>query len=268
MPYPDAVTDTSEPGIALITGASRGLGEAFAEALAQRGHSLILTARTATDLERVRRKVVRPGIEVHCIAADLAREGAREVLLEVERRGWQVDLLVNNAGLGSLGRFAGLPLERELEQVAVNTRAVVELTHGCLAGMRARHRGGIIIVSSVAASQPVPRMAVYAACKAFDLRFSLALYGELRSEGIHVLGLCPGTTRTHFFAAAGMRPRSHMHTPEFVVERALRGFDRRQALVIPGAGNRVTSWLGRHAPQALLVRVLDGVIARGWEGRK
>lgn len=261
------MTPAAEPGYALITGASRGLGEAFAAALARRGRSLILTARSADDLERVRRRVLRPGIEVHCLPANLAGNGAREVLQTLARRAWTVDLLVNNAGLGSLGAFADLPLERELDQVAVNVRAVVELTHGCLPAMRARRRGGIIIVSSVAAAQPVPRMAAYSACKAFDLRFSLALYGELRREGIHVLALCPGTTRTNFFASAGMRPRARMHTPEFVVERALRGFDRRRAVVIPGAGNRLMTWMGRSAPQALLARLLDPVIARGWEKR-
>ncbi|MGH9519090.1 MAG: SDR family NAD(P)-dependent oxidoreductase, partial [Terriglobales bacterium] len=230
---------SDDPGYALVTGASRGLGEAFAEALARRGSSLILTGRSTEDLERVRRRVQRPGIEVHCLAADLAGKGAAEVLEALARNGWAVDLLVNNAGLGSVGPFAANPLGRELEEVAVNVRAVVELTHGCLAGMRARGRGGIIMVSSVAASQPVPRMATYAASKAFDLRFSLALYAELRAEGIHVMALCPGVTRTNFFPAAGIRPRGAMHEPEFVVERALRGFERRRAVVVTGAGNRM-----------------------------
>lgn len=258
------MTEKAAPEYALITGASRGLGAAFAEALARRGRNLILTARSAPELESVGTRVRRPGIEVQTIAADLAGEGAGVVLEALRRNGWAVDLLVNNAGLGSMGPFAGNPLARELEEVAVNVRAVVELSHGCLPGMRERGRGGIIIVSSVAATQPVPRMATYAASKAFDLRFSLALYAELRAEGIHVMALCPGVTRTNFFAAAGVRPRSSMHEPGFVVERALRGYERRRAVVVTGAGNRIAAGLGRTLPHPWLARVLNRVMARRW----
>lgn len=255
----------SPPAYALVTGASRGIGEAFAAALAARGRSLILTARGAADLERVRERVARPGLEVHVVPADLRQDGVAVLLAAVARNGWTVDLLVNNAGLGSVGPFAESSVERQSEQVAVNVRAVVELTRGVLPAMRARGRGEIIIVASVAAFQAVPMLATYAATKAFDLSFSLALYGELRSEGIHVLALCPGPTETHFFEVAGARPLGPVHSPEYVVEQALRGLRQRRAMVVCGARNQGLRLAGSLFPRALLARLLGRAMQARWE---
>jgi short-subunit dehydrogenase len=236
-------------GYALVTGASRGIGEALAEALAARGRNLILTARNADDLERVGSRVRRHGIEVECVPADLsARSGAGELLDRIGARNWEIDLLVNNAGLGSRGEFAALALERELDEVQVNVAAAVELTHGVLPEMRRRRRGEIVNVSSVAAYQAVPGMATYAATKVFLLHFSLALWAEMRGEGIHVMALCPGATRTNFFAAAGMQaPRGQ--SPQRVAALALRGLEQRRPVVVCGAGNRALTlavgWLPR-----------------------
>src|SRR6185312_10221033 len=161
LPRAHPLNPAAPAGWALITGASWGIGAAFAEGLAAR--------------------VRRPGVDVECVTADLAAPGGpARLLATVAERGWAVDLLINNAGFGSLGPFAGLPAARELGEVDVNVRALVELTHGVLPGMRERGRGAIMQVASTAAFQPLPYMATYAATKAFVLSFSLALYGELR----------------------------------------------------------------------------------------
>ena len=255
-------------GYALVTGASRGIGAAFAQALAADGHNLILTARHAADLERVRARIVRPGIEVQCLTADLDRsDGAAGLLAAITARGWTVDLLINNAGLGSGGRFDTLPLARELEEVRVNIAALIELTHGCLAGMRERGSGAVIQVASVAGFQPLPFMATYSASKAFVLHFSLALYAEMRPLGIHVMALCPGTTETGFFEVAGIRPATGpgntMASPEVVVQAALRGLHRRRAVVVCGGANRVMVAAERLLPRPLLARIVARVM-KSW----
>ncbi len=244
---------------ALVTGASRGIGAALAEALAGEGWNLILSARSGEDLERQRARLARPGIAIQCVTADLRAGGAAQLLEEVARQGWEVDLLVNNAGLGSGGEFAGLELGRELEEVQVNIAAVVELTHGCLAGMRGRGRGAVIQVASTAAYQPVPYMATYAATKAFVLHFSLALHEEMRKQGIHVMALCPGPTRTNFFQAAGLGP-GRGETAEGVARRALAGLKARRAVVVSGGNNRAlvaaVRWLPRRVVTQLAARMM------------
>lgn len=249
---------------ALITGASRGIGAALAEVLAADGHSLILSARSAADLERVRQRIQRPGIDVQCVPADLAAGGASGLLAAIAARGWRVDLLVNNAGLGSGGRFDTLRLERELEEIRVNISALVELTHGCLTGMRERGQGTIMHVASVAAFQPLPFMATYSATKAFVLQFSLALYAEMRPYGVHVMALCPGTTDTGFFEVAGIRPATApgnaMATPAAVARAALRGLHQRRPIVVVGGANRALVGVERLMPRAALARMVARVM--------
>ncbi|MGH9417155.1 MAG: SDR family NAD(P)-dependent oxidoreductase [Terriglobales bacterium] len=248
-------------GYALVTGASRGIGAAFAEALAARGYPLILTARSGPDLEALAARLRRPELAVEVVTADLAGDGAAALLRRIGERGWEVELLVNNAGLGSISPFTASVWEREREQIEVNTRALVELAHGLAPAMQQRRSGAIINLASVAASQPVPCMAGYAASKAFVVSFSLALYGELRPAGVHVMALCPGPTRTHFFEAAGVHVNAPMQSPEFVVRCALRGLDRRRAVVVCGFGNRVLARASAMMPRVLLVRVLGRLIA-------
>ncbi len=253
----------AERGWALITGASRGIGAAFAAALAPE-YRLILSGRSVADLERIRAGCGRPPEEVVCLPADLNRDGAGELLRAVNERRLAVELLVNNAGLGSGGAFSGLRVERELEEVRVNVAALVALTHGCLAGMRERGRGAVIQVASTASFQPVPFLATYAATKAFVLHFSLALHEELREEGIHVMALCPGPTRTGFFETAGIPPRADgMQTPREVVALALRGLERRKPLVVCGGRNRAMVAAERLVPRAVLARLV-GMAMRSW----
>ena len=253
---------------ALVTGASRGIGAALAVALAAEGRNLILTARSGNELERLRARLLRPGLAIECVTADLSQPaGPGELLDEVGARGWDVDLLVNNAGLGSGGDFGGLRLERELEEVQVNAAAAVALTHGVLAGMRRRRQGAIVQVASTAAFLPVPYMATYAATKAFLLHFSLGLWAELRAEGIHVMALCPGPTETNFFAAAGIRGRRGQ-SAEQVAALALRGLKARRPIVVCGAGNRAMTAAVRWLPRAAAARTVGWVMRNWHEGRR
>ncbi|HVA64189.1 MAG TPA: SDR family NAD(P)-dependent oxidoreductase [Terriglobales bacterium] len=248
---------------ALVTGASRGIGAALAEALAGEGWNLILSARSGADLEHLRARLARPGIAIQCVPADLRTGGAAALLAEVARQGWEVELLVNNAGLGSGGEFAGLALERELEEVKVNVAALVELTHGCLAGMRARGRGAVMQVASTAAFQPVPYMATYAATKAFVLHFSLGLHEELRRAGIHVMALCPGPTQTNFFEVAGLGPRRGA-TAEAVARQALAGLKSGRAVVVCGGSNRAMVAVVRLLPRGMVARVVARMM-KSWQ---
>lgn len=252
-----------EGGYALITGASRGLGAALAQALAAEGRSLILTARTAADLETQQRKLGRPGVEVQVVAADLAHGGAQAVLDEVNAHGWAVSLLINNAGVGSLGEFTTLPVERELEQVRLNLEATVALTHALLRPMRARHNGAVINVASTAALQPVPYMATYAATKVFLLHFSLALREELRGTGIHVMALCPGPMRTSFFEATGIAAPSGLQSAESVARMALAGLRRRKAMVNCHLRGKVLNPIERLLPRTIVAR-MAGQVVRSW----
>ena len=242
---------------ALITGASYGIGSAFAHALAAEGRNLILTARSGDRLESLAAQLRRPGIDVHTLALDLAApDGVARLCAAVRERGWTVDLLVNNAGFGSGGEFAQLELAHEVRMLDLNVRAVVALTHYFLGPMRDRRRGAILNVASTAAFQAVPFMTTYAASKAFVLNFSLGLWRENRRYGVHVMALCPGTTETNFFAAAGVRPRrAVMQTAEAVVAAGLHGLRRRRPLVVSGWHNKLMVFTERLVPRTLVIHL-------------
>ena len=189
---------------ALITGASSGIGKAFAEALARRGAKVILTARSEAGLNAVAdalRAAKAPGVEV--IALDLAAPGAgAKLAAAVVAKGLEVDLLVNNAGFGKWGDFLSVEAAVDAEMVQLNITALVDLCHAFLPAMQARRDGGIINVASTAAFAPLPYAAVYSASKAFVLSFSEALFGECEDKGVHVLALCPGGPQSNFAAVA------------------------------------------------------------------
>lgn len=250
-----------------MTGASSGIGAAFARALARRGQALVLTARSREALLDLQRELQRPDLPVQVVTADLSTDAGVESLLATARQqGWAVDLLVNNAGFGSGGDFAVLDQEHELQMLQLNVRALVRLTHACLAPMRERRRGAIINVASTAAFQPVPYMATYAASKAFVFHFSMALWRENRDLGVHVMALCPGTTATNFFHAAKIEAQSlGMQTPEAVVAAALRGLDQRRAYVVSGWHNRLMVASERLAPRTLVTGVAARFIRRRQE---
>src|SRR4029079_16222715 len=181
----------------LITGASSGIGEAFARRLASEGHNLVLVARSEKILhELCDELMLKHQITAHYVATDLTAYGAHEELFkETERFGFEIDWLINNAGFGAMGDFAGLEITRAMDMISLNVSALVSLTHLYLPGMRKRGSGKIINVSSAAVFQPIPFMAVYAATKSFVTSFSEAIAEENRPYGIQVLALCPGSTK-------------------------------------------------------------------------
>ena len=183
-----------QDGFALITGASRGLGMAFARALAKRHCNLVLVARSPEPLHSFASELRRSyPASVVAIQVDLSSPGAGQILAEqLAGGGIPVDLLVNNAGFGLRGEFRGLSLLRQLEMLRLNNQAIVELTYSLLPGMLERRQKGIINVSSTAGFQPIPFASAYSATKAFLTTFSLALEQELRDAGVTVVTACPG----------------------------------------------------------------------------
>ncbi|HKY06467.1 MAG TPA: SDR family oxidoreductase [Blastocatellia bacterium] len=252
---------------ALITGASAGIGEAFARKLASRGANLFLVARTEEKLRSLSDELQNSyGVRADYFALDLSTDGAAARLFdETDRHGVKVDLLINNAGFGSFGEFCALPVERELQMIHLNIVALVDLTHRYLNAMLARRRGAIINVASTAGFQPLPFMATYAATKAFVLNFSEALWVECKDRGVQVLAACPGATRTEFFDAArvkGRPPDAMMQSADEVVESALAALAARQSSVISGWKNRVVIALSRLAPRRLTLAVAARITAR------
>ena len=243
----------------LITGASTGIGAAFARKLAARGRNVLLVARSEDKLIALCNELGRlTSIRAQYLPLDLQQPDAGSQLLEeTNKRGLEIEMLINNAGFGSMGDFVKLDLDRELEMLQLNVRSLVELTHRFLGPMRERRRGTIINVASTAGFQAVPYMATYAATKAFVLSFSEALWEENRLHGIHVMALCPGVTETNFFQAARIDrpPMRTIETPEEVVETALRALGRRKSTVISGWFNLFTVAAERLMPRSVVTKV-------------
>ena len=249
---------------ALITGASSGIGCAFARALAERGMSMVLVARSEEPLRALATELSqRYGVRAEVIPADLSQEGAaRQIQQEVERRDLAPDLLVNNAGFGLNGFFETLSPERDHQQVMVDVAAVVDLTHAFVPSMLERAEGAAIInIASTAGFQPIPYMAVYGASKAFVLSFSQALAEEYRTRGLRVLALCPGATETPFFDNAGEAASiGRRRTPEHVVATGLRALERGRSVVIDGYSNALLAQMSRLAPQRLVARIAGRMV--------
>ena len=243
----------------LITGASSGIGAAFARKLAARGRNVLLVARSEDKLITMCNELGRvSGVRAHYFGLDLLQpEAAAQLFEETQRRELIVDMLVNNAGFGSMDDFVNLDLARELQMIDLNVKSLVDLTHRFLKPMRERKQGTIINVASTAGFQPVPYMATYAATKAFVLSFSEALWDENREHGVHVMALCPGVTDTNFFAAAkmGRPPMRTIETPEEVVETALRALARRKPSVISGWTNWLAIGAERIVPRSVVTKI-------------
>ncbi len=251
--------------IALVTGASSGIGEALARRLARDGHHLALVARRADRLERLAAELrTAHKVEAHVLAADLARPGGTAALAdEVERRGLVVDWLVNNAGFGTVGRFHELPVERELEEIALNVDALVELTGRFVPGMVRRKRGVVMNVSSVGGYLPSPYMATYTATKAFVLTFSEGIAAELANTGVQVLCVCPGVTRTEFQETAHVDvrdiPSIAWQTADEVADEAVRAVGK-GAVVVNGVLNRMMINTLKFVPRSLVTRIAAGLL--------
>jgi hypothetical protein len=249
---------------AVVTGASSGIGLAFAEKLASLGMNLAITARRADRLEQIAARLSGlHNISVEICCADLAEaSGPAAVHGFTESKGIAVELLVNNAGVGGYGEFRTSDLGRQLDMVRLNCAAVVHLTYLYLPARVARHSGEILITASTAAFQPTPYIAVYGASKAFDLLFAEALAEEVERHGIRVCALCPGPTESEFHAVAGVPEEGHNgRVPAApVVEAALRALDSGKHLVVPGAGNRWQVHLQRLVPRRFVSGAAERVL--------
>jgi short-subunit dehydrogenase len=246
--------------VALITGASAGLGVEFARQLAERGHRLVLVARRKDRLEALAKELGK----ARAIAADLSKkDAAAKLIAEIAAAGEGVDLLVNNAGFGLIGNFAELDSKRLRQMIDLNCGVLTELCSAVAPAMIARKSGAILNVASTAAFQPGPKMAVYFATKAFVLSLSEALHEELKPHRIKVSCLCPGPTRTEFgdvagFGGNGLFDRVAMEAPE-VVQAGLAGLDKNKAVVVTGWMNKIGAASTRFAPRSV-VRKIAGAI--------
>jgi len=247
--------------VAVVTGASSGIGEALARRVARDGRHLVLVARRRDRLENIARELgTNHGVTVDVIAADLVRPGAAEELVaEIGRRDLAVDWLVNNAGFGTVGRFDRIPVERELEEIRLNVGVLVELTGRCLPAMVARGKGVVMNIASMGGFAPGPYMATYAATKAFVLSFSEAIAAELRGTGVEVLCVCPGFTRTEFQDKAAVDvtgvPNFAWMSADQVADQAVRAVGRGPVLV-NGAMNSVVTSLVRLVPRNVTSRLV------------
>lgn len=247
-------------GTALITGASSGIGLELARLFAHDGYGLVLVARDAKKLEQAAQSLQGEG-PVRIIAQDLSEaDGAKRLAQELLRLKIEINALVNNAGVGIMGRFDEMDLERQLHMLHLNVTALTELTWHCLGAMRRRRRGRILNVASTAAFQPGPGMAVYYASKAYVLSFSQALSEELRDSGIHVTALCPGPTRTEFGRRSGMERSRLFQTwtmdAATVARIGYQGLRQGRPVVVTGWANRLLAFSTRVVPRAWAARVV------------
>jgi len=249
-------------GIALVTGASSGIGKALARLFAAEGHGVVLVARRLPLLEALASELsARYGQKTWAVACDLSSAaGVGSLLAELEARGLEVDFLVNNAGFGTAGRFADAPLARELEMVELNATAVVHLTRALLPGMLTRRHGRILNIGSWAGFQPGPYMATYYASKAFVNSFSEALFEELRGTGVTVTVSCPGPTRTEFADVSGVAKSNLFRLPvasaESVAGDAYRALFAGRALIVHGFMARLSVALLRFSWRGLVRRLV------------
>lgn len=248
---------------ALVTGASMGIGVDLAECFAKDGYELVLCARTATALAEVANRLASAhGVKATPIAADLGEiGGGTKLAAEVRARGFCVDVLVNNAGYGRAGGFAGSDLDVQLGMIDLNDRALVELTHAFWGDMLRRGRGGVLNVASTAAFQPGPLMAIYYASKAFVLSFSEALWEEARGTGVKVSCLCPGPTASEFRQRAGTGETRLGQTSKVmasipVARQGYDGFQQNKRVVITGARNAFMARLARTLPRTTVLRMV------------
>jgi short-subunit dehydrogenase len=237
--------------VALITGASAGLGADFARQLSAKGRQLVLVARRRDRLDALAAELGN----ARAVEMDLSEAGAADRLIaDLTAHGEQADLLVNNAGFGLTGRFAELDGRRQRQMIDLNCGALIELAHAVLPAMIERKQGRILNVASTAAFQPGPGMAVYFATKAFVLSFSEALHEEVKRHGVTVSALCPGPTATEFGEVAGFGPSNLLDKvaadSASVVRAGLAGLDNGKAVIIPGLMNKSTAQAHRFFPRS------------------
>lgn len=244
---------------AVITGASRGIGAAYAQAIAKRGFDILLVSRDEARLQALATSLQNTfGVEVFMAVLDLAQPDAGHKLFVLSRQQReQVDILINNAGFGMYGSFAEMPLPRIHEMLQLHVNTVVDSTRLFLPSMLERGSGAIINVASLAGLFPIPFMAEYAATKAFIISFSEALAEEVRPSGVYIQACIPGYTKTEFHETAGAKPRNPLkgQTSKQVVQTSLRGLDRGKPHITIGWQGRFTEVISRIFPRTMLIRL-------------
>ena len=257
--------------LAIVTGASAGIGAAFAERLARDAYDLVLVARRRDRLDELAERLGRThGRSVAVLSADLgSAEGVRAVEARIASEP-ALELLVNNAGFGTTGYFDELDRDAEEEEVRLNVLALLRLTHAAVAAFKNRGHGTVVNVSSLAGFQPAPFNATYAATKAFVNSFTQAVSEELRGSGVRLQLLCPGFTRTEFQDVAGFAkeniPDFAWMSADAVADASLEARRKGELLVIPGGGNKLMGALFRAIPAAVARRVGAAMLRRTQSG--
>ncbi|GAA0359642.1 SDR family NAD(P)-dependent oxidoreductase [Bacillus horti] len=256
---------------ALVTGASSGIGEVFAHELAKKGCNLILVARTQERLEQLARVLEEMyTINAVVIPMDLGRfDAAGRIAQEVSNLGLSVDILINNAGFGTLGRFNDIPQSRLIQEIQLNIGSLTELTHLFIGGMCERKDGVIVSVASMTAFQPTPFMAVYGATKAYILSFTEALWAEYRESGVRIVALCPGETKSSFHAVSGTEClNSKRMEPIEVVNAAFDAVEKDRSSRIVGINNNVMALLSRFLPRRVIINVTKNIFQPALENKQ
>ena len=240
---------------ALVTGASSGIGVALATELARRGHALTLVARREDRLRELADEIGgEHGVRVEWIAADLTDAAERDrVPAEVSARGQVVDVLVNDAGMGTAGLFHELPIAREIQMIRLNVEAMVALCGAFVPGMVERGSGAVLNVASVSGFMPVPQQATYSASKAFVLTFTEALTIDLHGTGVTATALCPGPVKTEFEGIIEGLPDRLFVEPERVAREAIDALEHGRRSIVPGAMNKVNAVSGRYTPRRVFL---------------
>ena len=254
-----ALPPPSESSTAVVTGASSGIGTEIARELAKRGQNLTLVARREDRLKSLAEELGREHrVRAEIVAADIASDDGREALFaEIDERGRDVEVLVNNAGFGSAGRFQSLEGDKEAMMVRTNCEAVVALCGRYIPQMIDRGRGAVLNLGSIAAYQPLPYQATYSASKAFVLTFTQALSADLHGTGVTATALCPGPVPTEFEQNAGIDsgwegiPDFVLTTPEQNAEAGVEAMDKGRRVVVPGVLNQATAAAGHFTPRSV-----------------
>lgn len=262
--------------IALITGASSGIGEALAHRYARAGYALVLVARSADKLKLLARTLAAEhGVKAWVAAADLSLPGeAQRLAAAMKRARRPIDVLVNNAGVLEHGSFVDQPAARHQQLIALNVAGLTALLAAFVPAMAARGSGRVLNVASIAAFQPVPMLATYAATKAYVLSLTESLSEELKGSGVTVTALCPGITATNMLSAAREGSSELQKLPGFLVGSAedvadagFRASERGDVICVPGAMNRATTMAARATPKWLL-RKVSGTVVRAMKGQR
>ena len=257
--------------LALVTGASSGIGADLARELARDGHDLVLSARRVEPMQALAAELKTLGAGCTVIAADLSKSGAAAALVrEIETRGLNIDVLINNAGLGDNSRFDQSDPLRVSEMLGVNVVALTELTRLLLPPMVARGKGKVMLLASTAAFQPGPQMAVYCATKAYVLSFGEAIAFELKGTGVTVTTLCPAATETEFSGVAragrsalfkgGLMP---VMSASDVARIGYQGLKAGRGVVITGLLNKIMTTSSRLSPTPMTLRIANWMMSTG-----